>query len=81
MNKLGITPLYLKNKYYELNPTKKGMFKKYKKYSHKEDLMITKYSHVYNNDWAKVSLHFLNRDGHMLKNRFYTHIKRNGYES
>mmetsp|Transcript_20749 Transcript_20749/g.18172 ORF Transcript_20749/g.18172 Transcript_20749/m.18172 type:complete len:102 (-) Transcript_20749:445-750(-) len=50
--------------------------RKWVKYSHLEDLKLAKYVKVYGNDWAKISLHFINRDAMMLKNRYYAHVRK-----
>ncbi len=47
-------------------------------FTHQEDLKIVKYIEIYGMDWPKIAKHFCNRTGTMLKNRYYSHIRKKG---
>jgi len=72
-NNKKVTPLFLKIRHKELTyaPTQRRM-----KFNHKEDLMIAKYFEKYGSNWAQMSLHFENRTAIMLKNRYYSFIRK-----
>lgn len=55
---------------YDTQPTKGVPFKVH------EDLRIVKYFQLYGLDWDTISQHFENRSSIMIKNRFYSHIKK-----
>jgi len=63
---------FLRIKYKELADDN---VKKRVRFTHKEDLMIAKYSSIYGHDWTKIAYYFSNRTPIMLKNRYY-HIKK-----
>jgi len=67
------TPHFLKIRYKELQA--KPVHRR-SKFSHKEDLLITKYFSKYGTDWDRMANHFNDRSGTMLKNRYYAHIKK-----
>jgi len=67
------TPLALKQRYKELT---KVSIPLRVKFSHQEDLMIAKYFEVYGCDWTQISTHFTDRTAMMLKNRYYSHIRK-----
>jgi hypothetical protein len=46
------------------------------RFTHDEDMMIAKYFKIYGNDWNKIASHFDSRTSIMLKNRYYSHIKK-----
>lgn len=70
-----ITPCFVKNRYKELTfaPIQKRF-----KFHPAEDLMIAKYFEVYGSNWSQMSTHFKNRTPVMLKNRYYSFIKKKG---
>jgi len=49
-----------------------------KRFSHEEDLLLIRYYKMYGLDWCKISHHFEGRDPIMLKNRYYSFIRRKG---
>jgi hypothetical protein len=67
------TPHFLKMRYkgYDEGPVPKRV-----KFSHEEDVLIAKYFDEYGVDWDKMVSHFPNRTAIMLKNRFYSHIRK-----
>jgi hypothetical protein len=65
---------FLRIKYKELADDN---VKKRVRFTHKEDLMIAKYSSIYGHDWTKISYYFSNRTPIMLKNRYYHMKKKN----
>jgi len=71
--KSNFTPLVLKQKYKNLT---KVSIPLRVKFSHQEDLMIAKYFEVYGCDWAQMATHFTDRTAMMLKNRYYSHIRK-----
>jgi len=68
------TPHFLKMRYkgYDEGPVPKRV-----KFTHEEDLMIAKYFDIYGVDWEKMAIHFPNRTAIMIKNRFYSYIRKN----
>lgn len=71
--KSNFTPLVLKQKYKNLT---KVSIPLRVKFTHQEDLMIAKYFDVYGCDWAQMATHFADRTAMMLKNRYYSHIRK-----
>jgi len=67
------TPHFLKMRYkgYDEGPVPKRV-----KFSHEEDVLIAKYFDEYGVDWDKMVSHFPNRTAIMLKNRYYSHIRK-----
>jgi len=65
---------FLRIKYKELADDN---VKKRVRFTHKEDLMIAKYSSIYGHDWTKIAYYFSNRTPIMLKNRYYHMKKKN----
>ena len=47
------------------------------KFSEEEDKMILKYHKIYGNHWAKIAKKIKTRTGDMIKNRFYSSLKKN----
>jgi len=72
-NHKKITPHFLKTRYKELTcaPLQRRI-----KFSHKEDLMIAKYFEKYGSNWAQMAAHFNDRTAIMLKNRYYSFIRK-----
>jgi hypothetical protein len=72
-NNKKYTPHFLKMRYkgYDEGPVPKRV-----KFSHEEDVLIAKYFEEYGVDWEKMVSHFPNRTAIMLKNRFYSHIRK-----
>jgi len=70
-----VTPNFLKNRYKEIagDQIKKGV-----KFSHEEDLKIAKLYESYGTDWTAISAAFVDRTPVMIKNRYYSHIRRKG---
>jgi len=46
------------------------------KFSKEEDEMILKYHKIYGNQWTKISKKMITRTGDMIKNRFYSSLKK-----
>jgi len=46
------------------------------RFTHEEDLLIAKYFKKYGNDWNRIGVHFSSRTPTMLKNRYYSHIRK-----
>ena len=46
------------------------------KFSEEEDKMILKYHKIYGNQWAKIAVKIKTRTGDMIKNRFYSSLKK-----
>jgi hypothetical protein len=63
----------LKKRYNLLVPK---LFKKKGKFTHQEDLLLAKYYSEFGCDWAKISNQIKNRTPNMLKNRYYSHVKK-----
>ena len=72
-NNKKITPHFLKTRYKELvcAPLQRRV-----KFTHREDLMIAKYFEKYGSNWAQMAAHFNDRTGIMLKNRYYSFIRK-----
>lgn len=72
-NNKKFTPHFLKIRYKVLidAPVQRKI-----KFSHQEDLMLAKYFNIYGSDWNKIASFFKNRTGVMLKNRYYSHIRK-----
>jgi len=68
-----MTPADLKQKYKELT---KVSIPLRVKFTHQEDLMIAKYFNIYGCDWTQIATHFTDRTAMMLKNRYYSHIRK-----
>jgi len=69
----------LKERYQKITS---NYLQKRKKFTHKEDLKIVEYFDKFGPDWTKIATHFQSRTGVMLKNRYYSYIrKQNLYES
>lgn len=72
-NHKKITPHFLKIRYKELTcaPLQRRI-----KFTHREDLMIAKYFEKYGSNWAQMAVHFKDRTAIMLKNRYYSFIRK-----
>lgn len=72
-NNKKVTPHFLKIRYKELTcaPLQRRV-----KFNHREDLMIAKYFEKYGSNWAQMATHFNNRTAIMLKNRYYSFIRK-----
>jgi len=68
-----ITPLTLKQKYKDLT---KVAIPLRVKFTHEEDLQIAKYFEIYGCNWTQIAVHFNDRTAMMLKNRYYSHIRK-----
>lgn len=68
------TPHFLKMRYkgHDEGPVPKRV-----KFSHEEDVLIAKCFEEYGIDWDKMVIHFTNRTAIMLKNRYYSYIRKN----
>lgn len=67
------TPAFLKAKYKEIMSLSA---QKRVKFTHKEDIMIAFYFEKYGSNWTKMATFFDNRTGIMLKNRYYSFIRK-----
>lgn len=72
-NNKKLTPHFLKNKYKEVSA---GPSQRRIKFNHREDLMIAKYFEKYGSNWGQMAAHFNGRNGIMLKNRYYSFIRK-----
>ena len=72
-NHKKVTPHFLKIRYKELicAPLQRRV-----KFNHREDLMIAKYFEKYGSNWAQMATHFKDRTAIMLKNRYYSFIRK-----
>jgi len=68
-----LTPCFLKNRYKEVID---APFQRRVKFTHKEDLMIAKYFEKYGSCWPTLATHFKDRSPIMLKNRYYSFIRK-----
>jgi len=68
-----VTPNFLKIRYKELIA---APVHRRTKFSHVEDLMLAKYFNQYGPNWNQIASHFKKRTGIMLKNRYYSYIKK-----
>jgi len=50
---------------------------KRRKFSMKEDLLLTKLFNKFGTNWAKISTYFIDRSAVMIKNRFYSYLNKN----
>jgi len=69
----NVTVHALRTRYAELAPK---LFKKKGKFTHQEDLLLAKYYADYGSDWQKIAAHVKNRTPNMLKNRYYSYIRK-----
>jgi len=67
---------FLKKKYRE--STKFDNIKKRVKFSHEEDLQLVKSYQIYGLNWEKIASSLERRTPMMVKNRFYSYIKKKG---
>jgi len=68
-----ITPAFARKQYKALGS---DGYEKGVKFSHEEDILIAKYVKEYSLDWEKIAIHFPSRNPVMLKNRYYSHIRK-----
>jgi len=73
LTKKKVTPYFLKTRFKELSVDQP---EKHVKFTHEEDLKITKYHNMYGTDWAKIAEHMPSRTPIMIKNRFYSFIQK-----
>jgi len=73
LRKKKVTIHTLRTRYNELAPK---LFKKKGKFTHQEDLLLAKYYSKYGSDWDKIAAHIKNRTPNMLKNRYYSCIRK-----
>lgn len=71
-NKL-VTASFAKCKYRELTTNQPPLRVRF---SHEEDILIAKYINIYGCDWDKISEFFVTRTPVMLKNRYYSYIRK-----
>lgn len=73
--KKKVTPNFLKNRYKEIagDHIKKGV-----KFTHEEDLQIAKLFEIHGTCWTSIAQNFKDRTPVMIKNRYYSHIRRKG---
>jgi len=77
---LKVSVPFLKKKFKEATSTENLL--KRVKFSHEEDLLIVRSVLKYGLDWEKISQYLPGRSPMMIKNRFYSHIKKGKtYES
>lgn len=69
-----ITPFLVMTKYKTF--TQPNYQQKRVRFSLKEDIQISKYYKMYGTDWDKIAQHFKGRSAMMLKNRFYSYIRK-----
>jgi len=73
IQKIKKTPGFLKKRFKELNKTvTKGV-----RFTHEEDLLLSKCIVDYNRNWEKIVVEFPNRTIMMLRNRYYSFLKKN----
>jgi len=68
-----VTPTMVRNKYREL---KNNELPLWRKFTYEEDMIIAKYYSIYGFQWKKIAEHLKSRTHIMVKNRFYSHIKK-----
>jgi len=69
----NVTIAYLKNKYRFIKTTP---FELRVRFSHQEDLLIAKYVNMLGKKWDEIASYFHNRTPIMIKNRYYSFIKK-----
>ena len=70
---IKIAPKTLRRKYEDILARRKTQRAKF---THADDLLIVKYVDLYGLDWNKVACHFTDKTAIMIKNRFYSYIKK-----
>ncbi len=73
-NHKKITPAFIKMRYKELS-SESPMTRRIK-FTHREDLMIAKYFDKFGSNWSKMTEFFPDRTAIMLKNRYYSFIRK-----
>mmetsp|Transcript_39802 Transcript_39802/g.35529 ORF Transcript_39802/g.35529 Transcript_39802/m.35529 type:complete len:217 (-) Transcript_39802:1262-1912(-) len=69
-----VSPMTLKDRYKML--TQNNCITRQRRFSHLEDLKIVKYFKIHEFDWDKIASKFQDRTQVMLKNRYYSYIKK-----
>jgi len=69
----GVTVSEVRNKYREIKANELPLRIRF---SHEEDCLIAKYYTIYEFDWKKIAAHLPRRNHIMVKNRFYSYIKK-----
>jgi len=69
-----ITPFLVMTKYKTF--TQPNYQQKRVRFTLKEDIQIAKYYKIYGTEWDKIAEHFKGRSSMMLKNRFYSYIRK-----
>jgi hypothetical protein len=67
------TPYFLKMRYKELTSSK---VHRKTKFTTKEDFLIAKYFDLFGTDWKRISQYLKDRTGVMVKNRYYSFIRK-----
>jgi len=75
LTNLKVSLAFLKRRYRGI--TNQNTLLKRVKFSHQEDLIILNSMQLYGPDWQKISLHLPGRSSLMIKNRFYSQIRKN----
>lgn len=75
-NDSKITPKFCKYRYKRLRNGQQQSTKT--RFTHYEDLTIVKYYKKYGSNWEAISKFLVNRTASMVKNRFYSNIKKKG---
>jgi len=73
-NHKKITPAFIKMRYKELSS--EAPMTRRTKFTHREDLMIAKYFDKFGSNWTKMAEFFPDRTAIMLKNRYYSFIRK-----
>jgi len=73
-NHKKITPHFIKMRYKEV--TYAAPITRRVKFNHREDLMIAKYFEKYGSNWTQMAVFFPDRTAVMLKNRYYSFIRK-----
>ncbi len=71
---INIDPINLRKIYEDLMLQKK---RERKKFTHADDLAIVRQIQNYGFDWIRIAQHFSGRSPSNIKNRYYSHIKKN----
>jgi len=69
----SVSLTFLKLRYNQLSPR---MAKRKGKFTHQEDILLAKYFIEYGSDWERIAGELKNRTPNMLKNRYYSFIRK-----
>jgi len=69
----SVSLTFLKLRYNQMSPR---MAKRKGKFTHNEDLLLAKFFIEYGSDWEKIAGELKNRTPNMLKNRYYSFIRK-----